>query len=39
MANRERTIKFGYFLVPNVESPLLSIAQQVEHLGLDYIAV
>ena len=32
-------IKFGYFLIPNADSPLLSIAQEVERLGLDYIAV
>ena len=39
MPNFERDIKFGYFLIPNAESPLLSIAQEVEQLGLDYIAV
>ena len=32
-------IKFGYFLVPNADSPLLSIAGEVERLGLDYVAV
>lgn len=32
-------IKFGYFLIPNADLPLLSIAQEAEHLGLDYIAV
>ena len=32
-------IKFGYFLVPNADAPLLSIAQEAERLGLDYIAV
>jgi alkanesulfonate monooxygenase SsuD/methylene tetrahydromethanopterin reductase-like flavin-dependent oxidoreductase (luciferase family) len=39
MANDERLIKFGYFLIPNAESPLLSLAQEAERLGLDYIAV
>ena len=34
-----RQIKFGYFLIPNAGAPLLSIAQEVERLGLDYIAV
>jgi alkanesulfonate monooxygenase SsuD/methylene tetrahydromethanopterin reductase-like flavin-dependent oxidoreductase (luciferase family) len=34
-----RDIKFGYFLIPNADAPLLSIAQEVEQLGLDYIAV
>lgn len=32
-------IKFGYFLIPNADLPLLSIAQEVERLGLDYVAV
>ena len=32
-------IKFGYFLIPNVEMPLLSTAQEAERLGLDYIAI
>lgn len=41
---RDRTsnnhaIKFGYFLIPNADSPLLSIAQEVERRGLDYIAI
>ena len=39
MPDHGRAIKFGYFLVPNAESPLLSIARQAEQLGLDYIAV
>ena len=39
MPDYGRAIKFGYFLIPNAESPLLSIAQEVERLGLDYIAV
>jgi alkanesulfonate monooxygenase SsuD/methylene tetrahydromethanopterin reductase-like flavin-dependent oxidoreductase (luciferase family) len=38
MNNRLAT-KFGYFLVPNADSPLLSIAQEVERRGLDYIAI
>ena len=39
MTIQERAIKFGYFLVPNAESPLLSTAQEVERLGLDYVGV
>ena len=39
MPDYGRTIKFGYFLVPNPDAPLLSIAQEVERLGLDYVAV
>ena len=34
-----RPIKFGYFLIPNADAPLLSVAQEVERLGLDYVAV
>jgi alkanesulfonate monooxygenase SsuD/methylene tetrahydromethanopterin reductase-like flavin-dependent oxidoreductase (luciferase family) len=37
--NNRRAIKFGYFLVPNADSPLLSIAQEVERRGLDYVAI
>jgi alkanesulfonate monooxygenase SsuD/methylene tetrahydromethanopterin reductase-like flavin-dependent oxidoreductase (luciferase family) len=39
MAGDVRTIKFGYFLIPNADAPLLSLAQEAERLGLDYIAV
>jgi alkanesulfonate monooxygenase SsuD/methylene tetrahydromethanopterin reductase-like flavin-dependent oxidoreductase (luciferase family) len=39
MPDHGRDIKFGYFLIPNAESPLLSVAQEAERLGLDYIAV
>ena len=39
MQNDSRAIKFGYFLIPNAEAPLLSIAQEAERLGLDYVAV
>jgi len=39
MLPQNRTLKFGYFLIPNAESPLLSLAQQAERLGLDYIGV
>ena len=39
MPDYGRAIKFGYFLIPNSESPLLTIAQEAEQLGLDYIAV
>src|SRR5215216_1070967 len=34
-----RNIKFGYFLIPNADAPLLSLAQEAERLGLDYIAI
>jgi alkanesulfonate monooxygenase SsuD/methylene tetrahydromethanopterin reductase-like flavin-dependent oxidoreductase (luciferase family) len=37
--NYNGAIKFGYFLIPNANEPLLSIAQEAERLGLDYIAV
>lgn len=39
MSEAGYNLKFGYFLIPDAESPLLSIAQEVERLGLDYIAV
>jgi alkanesulfonate monooxygenase SsuD/methylene tetrahydromethanopterin reductase-like flavin-dependent oxidoreductase (luciferase family) len=39
MQKDSRSIKFGYFLIPNAEAPLLSMAQEAERLGLDYIAV
>src|SRR5512134_1203704 len=37
--SNDRTLKFGYFLIPNADSPLLQIAQEVERRGLDYVAV
>ena len=39
MPDYGRDMKFGYFLIPNADAPLLSIAQEVEQLGLDYIAI
>ena len=39
MADNNRPTKFGYFLIPNADAPLLSRAREVERLGLDYIAV
>ena len=39
MPDYGRAVKFGYFLIPNADAPLLSIAQEVERLGLDYVAV
>ena len=39
MTDDRRPIKFGYFLIPNADAPLLSIVQEAERLGLDYIAV
>lgn len=32
-------IKFGYFLIPDASTPLLSMAQEAERLDLDYIGV
>ncbi|MGB3409862.1 MAG: LLM class flavin-dependent oxidoreductase [Microthrixaceae bacterium] len=32
-------LRFGYFLVPNADAPLLDAAARVEGLGLDYIGV
>jgi alkanesulfonate monooxygenase SsuD/methylene tetrahydromethanopterin reductase-like flavin-dependent oxidoreductase (luciferase family) len=34
-----RELKFGYFLVPESDTPLLAVAKEVEERGLDYIAV
>jgi alkanesulfonate monooxygenase SsuD/methylene tetrahydromethanopterin reductase-like flavin-dependent oxidoreductase (luciferase family) len=39
MTDYGREVKFGYFLIPNATDPLLVTAQQVERLGLDYVAV
>jgi alkanesulfonate monooxygenase SsuD/methylene tetrahydromethanopterin reductase-like flavin-dependent oxidoreductase (luciferase family) len=39
MPDYGRPIKFGFFLIPNAETPLLSLAREVERLGLDYVAV
>lgn len=39
MSDYRRAIKFGYFLIPNADAPLLKIAREVERLGLDYVAV
>ena len=39
MPDYGRAIKFGYFLIPNADTHLLSVAQEVEQLGLDYVAV
>lgn len=39
MPDYGRAIKFGYFLIPNANAPLLSVAREVERLGLDYVAV
>jgi alkanesulfonate monooxygenase SsuD/methylene tetrahydromethanopterin reductase-like flavin-dependent oxidoreductase (luciferase family) len=39
MPDYGRELKFGYFLIPNATDPLLETAQEVERLGLDYIAV
>ena len=39
MPDYGRPIKFGYFLIPNADAPLLSQAQEAERLGLDYIGI
>src|SRR5512134_52265 len=39
MAKDSHAVKFGYFLIPNADAPLLPLAQEAERLGLDYIAV
>lgn len=39
MPDPGRDIKFGYFLIPNADAPLLSLAQEAERLGLDYIGI
>jgi len=39
MPDYGRAIKFGYFLIPDANAPLLSVAREVEQLGLDYVAV
>lgn len=39
MPDYGREIKFGYFLIPNVDFPLLSLALEAERLGLDYVAI
>jgi alkanesulfonate monooxygenase SsuD/methylene tetrahydromethanopterin reductase-like flavin-dependent oxidoreductase (luciferase family) len=39
MTDHGHDVSFGYFLVPNAADPLVSTAQEVERLGLDYIGV
>src|SRR5687767_5160345 len=39
MPDYGRVIKFGYFLIPNADAPMLSLAQEAERLELDYVAV
>jgi alkanesulfonate monooxygenase SsuD/methylene tetrahydromethanopterin reductase-like flavin-dependent oxidoreductase (luciferase family) len=39
MTDHGRAVRFGYFLVPDADAPLLATAQRVERLGLDYVAV
>lgn len=34
-----RELTFGYFLIPNAADPLVEMAQEVEHLGLDYVGI
>ena len=39
MTGHGHEVSFGYFLIPNAADPLVSTAQEVERLGLDYIGV
>ena len=39
MPDYGRPTKFGYFLIPTADAPLLAVAREVEQLGLDSIAV
>src|SRR5258708_13511106 len=39
MPDHGRPIAFGYFLVPEVDTPLLALAAEAEARGLDYVAV
>jgi alkanesulfonate monooxygenase SsuD/methylene tetrahydromethanopterin reductase-like flavin-dependent oxidoreductase (luciferase family) len=34
-----RDMRFGYFLVPNADDPLVATAQRLEQLGFDYVGV
>jgi hypothetical protein len=35
----KRQLRFGYFFVPAVASPLIATAQRIERLGLDYVGI
>ena len=37
--SKQDKIKFGYFLIPDANTPLIALAQEAEQLGLDYIAI
>ncbi len=39
MADLGRELRFGYFLVPDADAPLVATARRVEELGLDCIGV
>ncbi len=39
MADFGREVRFGYFLIPNADDPLIETAREVERRGLDYIAI
>ena len=39
MPDYGREVRFGYFLVPDADDPLVATAQRVEQLGFDYVAV
>ncbi|MBA2336658.1 MAG: LLM class flavin-dependent oxidoreductase [Acidimicrobiia bacterium] len=39
MADYGKNLRFGYFLVPMADQPLVATAQAAERLGLDYVAV
>jgi alkanesulfonate monooxygenase SsuD/methylene tetrahydromethanopterin reductase-like flavin-dependent oxidoreductase (luciferase family) len=39
MTDFRRELRFGYFLVPNADDPLLETARELDELGLDLIGV
>src|SRR5690606_25360687 len=39
MPDHGRELRFGYFLVPNADDPLVATARRVEQAGLDCIGV
>lgn len=39
MADFRRETRFGYFLIPNADDPLIETAHEVERRGLDYIGI
>ncbi len=39
MADYRREMRFGYFLIPNADDPLIETARDVERRGLDYLGI